>query len=105
MAGDILGSEFEVKDGVKHGLDKEFVASGQITSVINYEEGQEEGIGKYFYESGKLKEEIYFEMGSMIWSNTYDEDGNLTDRYDINKDSFEYKSLQYYKEARAKERS
>lgn len=101
---DIIGSEFEVKDGLKHGLEQEFLADGRVTSAINYEEGQEEGIGKYFYESGKLKEEIFYEQGLPIWSNTYDEDGNLTERYDINKDSFEYKTVERYREARKEAR-
>lgn len=102
QVNDFVGSEFQVKNGVKDGLEKEFLANGIISSEINYEEGQEEGIGKYFYESGKLKDRIYFEMGSIVWSETYDETGNLLERDEIDKNSFEYKSLQRHKEEREK---
>jgi antitoxin component YwqK of YwqJK toxin-antitoxin module len=92
-----VGSEFEVRDGLKHGAEREFFGSGAVESLTNFEQGQEHGLGQYFYASGMLKEEIRFEIGSLIWSNTYDEAGLLTERFEIDTKSSDYRRLQLHK--------
>ena len=104
-ADGIVGTEFEVKNGLKDGLEQEYLAGGIVISAINYKDGQEEGIGKYFYKSGKLKEEIYFQMGEIIWSKTYDEDGKCINKYEIDKESSSYRRLQFYLDARERKRT
>lgn len=78
----IVGMEFEVKDGLKDGLQKDFLADGTVTHETKYKNSMEDGICKEYFQDGKLKEEMYFEMGDLIWSNVYDESGKLIERYE-----------------------
>lgn len=76
--------EFEVKDGVKDGVEKEY-NNQVLTKLTNWKGGMEEGICNEYFASGNLKEEMFFEKGDLIWSNVYDESGQVVKRYDVNK--------------------
>ena len=74
--------EVEVKDGVKNGVEKEYLNNEILTKTVHYKNGMEEGIGKEYDDAGKLKEEMYFEKGDLLWSKIYDENGKVTEHYE-----------------------
>lgn len=84
--------EFEVKNGLKDGVEKEYLNNLILTKSTNYKNGMEEGESKEYFDSGNLKEEMYFEKGELIWSNVYDESEQIIERYEIDKNNFQSKN-------------
>ena len=75
--------EFEVKNGVKDGIEKEYLNNETLTKLTTWKDGMEEGVCKEYFDSGKLREEMLFRKGGLISSNLYDENGQLIKHYEI----------------------
>ncbi len=74
-----LGNETHYKNGVKHGLAKNYSKDGKkLLSEIMYEEGHITGIAKNYYPSGKVSHEMSYQHdtlhGDTKW---FYEDGKL----------------------------
>ena len=82
-------STFDIKDGEKDGLYKQWNKDGQLISEINYKNGKKEGISKNWYDNGQLISEInyknnvrdglskgWYENGDLSWTTNY-KDGQL----------------------------
>lgn len=89
----VIASEFEVFDGVKNGVEKIFFPNSIIESYSIYKNGLLHGVTKNYLETGQIQEEAYFEYGICVWSKIYDENGNLTKMLTIDKNGLEYTIL------------
>jgi antitoxin component YwqK of YwqJK toxin-antitoxin module len=72
-----LTAEFEVKDGLKHGVDTEYYSEGYPESISHYREGWLHGEVTYYYPGGGPKEKSVFEYEILTEQFQWDEAGNL----------------------------
>ncbi len=87
-------STFCVRDGYKNGEELVYSESGELAGRLHYEAGLVSGRVEYFHPGGALQEEAKFELGICLSSTTYDPGGIVTQRYELPKDSFEYRQLE-----------
>lgn len=99
--GNHIVSEFEIKDGVKHGTEAVFDENGGIQETWTFKNGREDGSAKEYSETGKLLHEQFFEKGICLWSKSYDESGQVTAQYEIDKKSPEYIVLENWRKKEA----
>ncbi len=90
-------SEFEVVDGFKNGYEKIFFQNGIIESESFYKKGLLDGLTKNYSITGELQEEVFFEFGVCLWYKLYDEKGHIRERFDIDKNSSDYKLLEAFR--------
>jgi len=73
----LLHKEGQMVNGEFDGVVKEYYESGEIYIVENYKQAKREGLLKNYYKSGAVKTEVQYEDGIVIFTKTYDEDGEL----------------------------
>lgn len=93
MFNDYIASEFEVKDGLKNGIEKVYFNDGNIESISEYKNGLLDGVTKNYYETGELQEESFFEFGICVSHKIYSKDGRIQEEYAINSNSSELVTL------------
>jgi antitoxin component YwqK of YwqJK toxin-antitoxin module len=89
----IVKTEYTVLNGKQEGNEKCYFENGKPESETQYKNGLEDGLSIIYTGDGNIAEKIFFEKGIMIWSEVY-EDDNLMSRYDLEKDSSDYKALE-----------
>lgn len=62
------------------GISKHYYEDGKLRAKENYKKGKLYGISKYYYKNGSVEFEKYFKNGNIIYSNYYDNDGNLKNK-------------------------
>lgn len=72
-----LTAEYEVKNGLKDGIEKEYYSEGCIESITHYREGHWHGEVVYYYPEGAPKEKSVFEYGILTEEFQWDAAGNL----------------------------
>ena len=72
-----LTAEYEVRDGLRHGADKQYYSEGCPESVAHYRQGFLHGEVVYFYPEGTPKEKSVFEYDILTEEFQWDEAGNL----------------------------
>jgi antitoxin component YwqK of YwqJK toxin-antitoxin module len=92
-----IASEFEVKDGLKNGIETLYYKNGVKESCSEYKNGLLDGLTKNYYETGELEEEVIFEYGICVSHKLYDKNGNIKEEKEIDKNSFDYKLLEKYR--------
>ncbi|HEX8325914.1 MAG TPA: hypothetical protein VF629_00120 [Hymenobacter sp.] len=90
--------EYEVFNGVKHGIETEFYPDGKIQSVSQYIGNLLDGPLINYYESGAVEEKAIFEKGVCVRSTSYDENGQVVEEYTISEESPEYPWLTYLRQ-------
>ena len=75
--------EAEVKDGRINGIEKEYYPSGQIEQINQVKDNTICGISREFHENGKLMSECIVIRNFLVKSITYNEDGEIIERYDM----------------------
>jgi antitoxin component YwqK of YwqJK toxin-antitoxin module len=94
-----LASTFSALDGYKNGEELIFGDSGELEGRLHYSSGAASGRFEYFHPGGALQEEASFEHGICLSSITYDPLGVVTQRYELSKESFEYRQLERHRRA------
>jgi hypothetical protein len=89
-----LASTFHVLNGYKDGEELIFGESGSLEGKLHYAAGVVSGKAQYFRADGSLQEEATFELGVCLSSTVYDAQGAVQSRFDLAKDSFEYRQLE-----------
>jgi antitoxin component YwqK of YwqJK toxin-antitoxin module len=92
-----IASEFEIKNGVKNGIEKVYFENGNTENISEYKNGLLHGLTKNYYENGKLEEEAIFEFGICLSHKLYDENGNIKEEFTLNKNSSDYKILEVFR--------
>jgi antitoxin component YwqK of YwqJK toxin-antitoxin module len=92
-----LVSTFVAMDGYKDGEELIFGDSGELAGRLHYAGGVTSGRVEYFHPGGALEEDASFEHGICLQSITYDPSGAVTQRYELSKESFEYRQLERYR--------
>ncbi|KGN77396.1 hypothetical protein HW49_10240 [Porphyromonadaceae bacterium COT-184 OH4590] len=90
-------SEFEVVEGLKNGYERIFFQNGIIESESFYKKGLLDGLTKNYCITGELQEEAFFEFGICLWYKLYDEKGYIKEKFDIDKNSSDYKLLEAFR--------
>lgn len=70
--------EFEVLDGVKHGVLRRYHPNGAMACQANYVLGSRNGAFSFWFPNGQLEEEGWFEAGKEFIRNAWLEDGTQT---------------------------
>jgi antitoxin component YwqK of YwqJK toxin-antitoxin module len=73
-----ITATYEVKDGLKDGVEKEFYSATEVEHVAHYWKGFLHGDVIYYYPEGGLKEKSVFEYGICLEEFQWDETGQLT---------------------------
>lgn len=89
-----ITTEYEVKDGLKDGVEKEYYSEGQPESITHYRKGYLHGDVIYYYPDGNKKEKSVFEYGLRREVSEWDEAGTLTRHSAINETDGNYKLLE-----------
>jgi len=90
--------EYEVVNGIKQGLEKEYYPDGTIQSISQYVGNVLDGPLINYYESGAVEEKAMFEKGVCIQSTSYDQLGRVTEEHTISEQSTEYPWLTYLRQ-------
>ncbi|RZJ90227.1 MAG: hypothetical protein EOO60_09185 [Hymenobacter sp.] len=77
LAHGYVTTEYEVKDGLKDGMEREFYSDGSVEHVVPYRYGLLHGEVIYYYSDGTPKEKSVFEYGILLEEFEWDEFGNL----------------------------
>ena len=86
-----LCSEFEVKDGYNTGIEKTYYEdTGELQGVFEMERNTVNGIAKEFYKNGKMQCQSIVINNQYINTIYYDEEGNVTEIYEMQPDDMEY---------------
>lgn len=72
----LIDQESVIRDGIKHGVMKQFYRSQKLQIETNFISGKEHGLTKYWYENGQLEKEITYSNGEVLSQKRWDEDGN-----------------------------
>ena len=89
-----LTAEYEVKNGLKNGAEKEYYSQGNPESITHYRQGYLHGDVIYYYPEGAPKEKSVFEYGLRREVFEWDEIGNLIRHSAIGEDDENYKLLE-----------
>ena len=89
-----LTAEYEVKDGLKDGVDKEYYAEGVLECLSHYRKGELHGDVVYYYPNGTMKEKSVFEYGICTEEFVWDEDGKLVHHSVLAPDNFQFTVLE-----------
>ena len=73
-----LTAEYELKKGLKDGIEKDYYSEGVLERLAHYREGQLHGAVIYYYPNGQPKEKSVFEYDICIEEFEWDENGVLT---------------------------
>jgi antitoxin component YwqK of YwqJK toxin-antitoxin module len=73
-----ITTAYEVKDGLKDGVEKEFFSADEVEHVAHYRKGFLHGEVVYYYPEGGPKEKSVFEYGICLEEFQWDETGKLT---------------------------
>lgn len=89
-----LTAEYEVKEGLKDGVDKEYYSEGYPESITHYHQGHLHGEVIYYYPGGAQKERSIFEYGICTEEFEWDEAGKLLHHSAIGEDDENCKLLE-----------
>lgn len=89
-----LTAEYEVKGGLKHGVDTEYYSEGYPESVSHYREGHLHGEVTYYYPGGGPKERSVFEYGILTEELAWDEAGDLVHQRAFGENDANFKLLE-----------
>ena len=92
-----LTAEIEYRDGLEWGKKREWDASGNLSGEDTMWLGVMHGKNREWFLNGQLAEESDYEVGFLIRQKFWDENGNLTDFYEMQQEDPEYKELQDYR--------
>lgn len=93
-----LASTFTVVNGCKHGEELIYGERGELTGRLHWSGGLVHGRVEYFRPGGALEEASDFELGICIAATTFGPDGEVTRRYELSRDSFEYGQLERFRQ-------
>jgi antitoxin component YwqK of YwqJK toxin-antitoxin module len=94
---DRIASEFEIKNGIKNGIEKIYFENGNIESISEYKNGLLHGLTKNYYETGELQEDSFFEFGICVSHKIYNKNGTIEEKYVLEKNNSDYKILERIK--------
>jgi antitoxin component YwqK of YwqJK toxin-antitoxin module len=83
LANGYVTTEYEVKDGLKDGVEKEFYSDGVVEHLVHYRHGLLHGDVIYYYGDGTPKEKSVFEYDILLEEFEWDESGNLVNHTTI----------------------
>jgi len=89
-----ITTEYEVKDGLKDGVEKEYYSEGKLESITHYRKGYLHGEVIYYYPEGTQKEKSVFEYGLRREVFEWDEAGILTRHSAISETDNNYKLIE-----------
>ena len=88
-----IASTFTVLDGYKDGQEIIYSDTGSVEGKLNFSNGLLNGRVEHYYPNGNLEDEAEFELGVCVASVSYDEAGEETERFVLDKSSPEYQRL------------
>lgn len=98
-----LTGEYEYREGLKWGKSRAWYTPGVPFQEGEFFMGTGHGKHREWYRNGKLKEEVDYELGFVVRRKQWDEDGDLTEDYEIQETERKYKDLEkfrvHYKDA------
>jgi len=77
LSSGYVTAEYEIKNGIKDGIEKEFYGDGSVECLAHFRQGLLHGEVTYFYGDGIPKEKSVFEYGIWLEGFEWDESGNL----------------------------
>lgn len=89
-----LTAEYEVKEGLKHGVDTEYYSEGHPESISHYREGHVHGDVTYYYPGGGPREKSVFEYGILTEEFAWDEAGGLQHHRAFGEEDANFKLLE-----------
>lgn len=89
-----LTAEYEVREGLKHGVDTEYYSEGFPESISHYRQGHLHGEVTYYYPGGGPKERSVFEYGLLTGEFAWDEAGHLLHHRAIGENDANFKLLE-----------
>lgn len=87
-------SEISYVDGVQEGPSRDWYPSGQLKGETIYKDNVRHGHNREFREDGTLSLEEIYEHGVLVRSATFDENGNMVERFELSRDSPNFARLQ-----------
>lgn len=94
-----LASEEEFRDGLPWGTAREWSRSGGLLSESEWLRGVIHGAEREWDEAGRLRAEIVCEYGVVLRQRAWDEQGALTEDYEIEETSSDFELLQRFRRA------
>ena len=94
-----LWTEEEFLDGRRHGQSRSWYPSGQIEEEATYYSSRLYGPARNWDEAGRLRREAFIEYGLRVREKKWDEDGRLTEDYEMPPNHPNYSSLQKFRAA------
>jgi antitoxin component YwqK of YwqJK toxin-antitoxin module len=89
-----MTAEYEIKEGLKNGLEKNYYSEGIIEQTAYYREGQLHGDVIYYYSDGLPKEKSVFEYDICIEEFEWSENGELIHHKLVALEKFQYAMLE-----------
>ena len=77
LPGGFVTTEYELKDGIKDGVEKAFYGDGSVECLAHYRHGLLHGEVIYFHGEDVPKEKLVFAYGILLEVFEWDELGNL----------------------------
>ncbi len=89
-----LWTEEGFLDGRRHGSSRSWYPSGQLEEETTYYNGLTYGPDREWDEAGHLRREAFIEYGFCVREKKWDENGRLTEEYEMTPNDSKYSSLQ-----------
>jgi antitoxin component YwqK of YwqJK toxin-antitoxin module len=88
-----LEKEIEYRNGAEWGMKRHWYAPNKLLEEAQMRAGVVHGKERIWYRNGKLEEEADCEFGITRRRETWDEDGNLVEQYELKETDPEFASL------------
>jgi hypothetical protein len=97
LANGYVTTEYEVKNGLKDGVEQEFYAADHVAHVAHYWQGLLHGEVRYYYPEGGVREKSVFAYGICLEEFEWDETGALTHHQVLDLPAYQHVLLQHYR--------
>lgn len=88
-----MRTETEFQYGMEHGKSKEWDNQGRILEEFQMQFGTRHGLFRSWYINGQLKILAEYELGILLNKQEWDENGNLTSKFELTPADSNYKVL------------
>lgn len=94
-----LEGEQEFRDGYQWGVGRGWFTSGQMEYEEHLSQGLAHGLRREWDEEGRLAAEEMYELGTRLWGNRWDADGNLIEQFRLSEADPAFEMLETYRKA------